>query len=88
MGTRSRQPDQPPPPEQPKAPRSGEAFFPTEPMVLLEVVEKDSDSVWAMWNDAVEGGADKDEPPPKDFDTQAATLIMDLQELPKSPDET
>lgn len=57
-------------------------------MALPEVVEKDSDSVWAMWNDAVEGGTDKDEPPPKDFDTHAATLIMDLQELPKSPEET
>ncbi len=50
-----------------------------ETMPLPEVIEKDSDSVWAMWSDAVKG------PAAKDADTQPATLFLGLPELPKEP---
>jgi hypothetical protein len=42
-----------------------------------EVIEKDSDSVWAMWSDAIEGKPEHDDV------TQPATLLMGLPELPK-----
>ena len=53
-----------------------------ETMPLPEVIEKDSDSVWAMWSEAVK------EPSAKDADTQPATLLMGLPELPKESDDT
>ena len=50
-------------------------------MPLPEVIEKDSDSVWAMWSDALK------QPAAKDADTQPATLFLGLPELPKEPDD-
>ena len=51
-----------------------------ETIPLPEVIEKDSDSVWAMWTDATK------EPAGKDSDTQPATLLMGLPEFPRDPD--
>ena len=51
-----------------------------ETMPLPEVIEKDSDSVWAMWTDATQ------EATGRDAETIPATLIMGLPELPKDPD--
>lgn len=79
MSNRSRPPSRPEPPARPERTRAPEAYFPTAPMPLPEVVEKDSDSVWAMWNDAVEAKAEKQ----PDFDSHESTVIMDLTELPK-----
>ena len=45
-----------------------------------EVIEKDSDSVWALWSDVIK------ETPDKDLVTQPATLMMGLHELPKDTD--
>lgn len=45
-----------------------------------EVIEKDSDSVWAMWSDAIEGK------PEHDDQTQPATLLMGLPEIPADRD--
>lgn len=84
MVNRPRPPARPEPAERPAKSQAPDPFYPTSPTPLPEVIEKDSDSVWAMWNDAVEGAEEK----PKDFDTHAATLIMDLQDLPKPADDT
>jgi hypothetical protein len=45
-------------PAQPPAPRH-DAFLPTDTMGLPEVEEKNSDSIWALWTDAVN---EKEEP--------------------------
>ena len=84
MAIRPRQTERPDPLDRPAKSQSPDPYFPTSPTPLPEVIEKDSDSVWAMWNDAIEGHDEK----PKDFDTHAATLIMDLQELPKPADDS
>ena len=56
--------------------------YPVAPdLPLPEVIEKDTDSVWAMWNEAME------EKPAKDADTIPATLLMGLPEFPKEPEE-
>lgn len=51
-----------------------------EAIPLPEVIEKDSDSVWAMWTDATK------DPSGRDTDTQPATLLMGLPDFPKDPD--
>ncbi len=48
---------------------------------LPEVIEKDSDSVWALWSDAV------GDSPDKDAESQAATQLMGLHELPRDADD-
>ncbi len=63
-------------------PAAGRPYDFGETMPLPEVIEKDSDSVWAMWSDAVK------EPLAKDAETQPATLLMGLPDLPKEPDGT
>jgi len=50
-------------------------IFPGDPLPVPEVVEKDSDSVWALWSDAVR------EPGEKFRDTQPTTELMDLPDL-------
>ncbi|MEO6625015.1 MAG: hypothetical protein ABIN37_09325 [Burkholderiaceae bacterium] len=47
---------------------------------MPEVIEKNTDSVWAMWNEATEDKAEKE------IDTLPATLLMGLPELPKEPE--
>ncbi len=67
----------------------GELYLPGDALPLPEVVEKNTDSVWALWSDMVEGeagsasAADKDfkETVPMDFDAAAQTQLMDLPDL-------
>ena len=62
------------------APAPIDPYIPGDVLPLPEVIEKDSDSVWALWSDAV------NEAPDKDSEGQATTLLMELHELPKAPD--
>ena len=55
-------------------------YIPGDALPLPEVIEKDSDSVWALWSDAVEDSVARDD------ETQPATLLMGLPELPKDRD--
>ncbi len=66
--------------------RPGELYLPGDALPLPEVVEKDTDSVWALWSDTVEGDtkpvADKDfkETVPLDLDAMEPTQLMGLPE--------
>ena len=66
--------------------RPGELYLPGDTLPLPEVVEKDTDSVWALWSDTVEGVtrpvADKDfkETMPLDLDAMEPTQLMGLPE--------
>ncbi len=68
----------------------GELYLPGDALPLPEVVEKDTDSVWALWSDMVEGDAapmtesDKDfkETIPMDFDALEQTQAMGLPDRP------
>ena len=85
-------------PLRPAAPVPTDPYLPAAEVPLPEVIEKDSDSVWALWNDAMEDNAGKDantQPATllmglpdltKDTDTQPATLLMGLPELLKDSD--
>lgn len=59
---------------------ANDAYIPGDALPVPEVIEKDSDSVWAMWSDAIEGRTRHD------AETQPATLLMALQDLPKEDD--
>lgn len=65
-------------------------YLPGDALPVPEVIEKNTDSVWALWSDAMEGRSDKDpgmEPRDgKDQETQPATLLMGLPEMPKDPE--
>lgn len=67
-------------PVRPAAPVPTSPYLPTAEVPLPEVIEKNSDSVWALWNDAIGDNARKD------ADTQPATLLMGLPEPPKDSD--
>ncbi len=58
----------------------GDFYIAGDVLPLPEVIEKDSDSVWALWSDAVQGT------PERDDETQPATLLMGLPDLPKDRD--
>ena len=83
----------PKPPNKPAfqktVPGTLEPYVPGDALPVPEVIEKDSDSVWALWSDAVQGSAKGPAKGPveKEADTQAATQLMGLDELPKSQDE-
>lgn len=77
MVIRSKTPDRPEPTGDVPAP---DTYIAGDAIPVPEVIEKDSDSVWAMWADAVEGR------PASDDETQPATLMMGLPELPKDDD--
>lgn len=69
-----------PPPEAPVAPARKPAldvYHPGDAIPVPDVIEKDSDSVWALWSDAIEGRVGRDD------ETQPATLLMGLPDLPK-----
>jgi aminoglycoside phosphotransferase len=57
-----------------------DTYIPGDAIPVPEVIEKDSDSVWALWSDAVQGTTERDD------ETQPATLLMGLPELPKDRD--
>ncbi len=78
MVIRSKAPQPPAKPAQRSAPDS--SYHPGDVIPVPEVIEKDSDSVWAMWSDAIEGRGGRDD------ETQPATLLMGLPELPKDRD--
>jgi hypothetical protein len=67
----------------------GEPYLPGDALPEPEVVEKNTDSVWALWSDMVEGtpeptpSSDKDfkETVPMDFDIMEQTQLMDLPDL-------
>jgi hypothetical protein len=71
----------------------GELYVQGDALPLPDVVEKNSDSVWALWSDVVEGEGEGDTrtPPdkdfsetvPMDFDSMEPTQLMDLPESPK-----
>lgn len=72
-------------------PGSLEPYVPGDKLPLPEVLEKDSDSVWELWSDAVKGEqpnnpAGNAATAEKDMETQPATLLMGLPELPGEPD--
>lgn len=69
--------------------RPGELYLPGDALPVPDVVEKNTDSVWALWSDMVEGESepappgDKDfkETVPMDFDAMDKTQLMDLPDL-------
>lgn len=71
----------------------GDLYFPGDALPQPEVVEKDTDSVWALWSGTVEEDSqapavhDKDfkDTVPMDFDEMAPTQFMDLPDLPNEP---
>lgn len=73
--------------------RPGELYLPGDALPQPEVVEKDTDSVWALWSGTLEeesrapAASDKDfkDTVPMDFDAMAPTQPMDLQELRHEP---
>jgi len=52
-------------------------YVPGDAIPVPDVIEKDSESVWALWSDAVK------DPPEKEADAHQATQLMGLDELPK-----
>ncbi len=77
MVIRSKPPTRPLPPA---APLPRDTYIAGDALPLPDVIEKDSDSVWALWSDAVQGKTERDD------ETQPATLLMGLPELPKDRD--
>ncbi len=75
--------------------RPGELYFPGDALPQPDVVEKNSDSVCALWSDVVEGesaGEDKDKsqgetnnPPDKDF-VETVPIDLDAMALTQSMD--
>ena len=55
-----------------------DAYVPGDALPVPDVIEKDSESVWALWSNAVNGSPDKE------TDAHAATQLMGLEELPKA----
>ena len=68
------------PPAVPVQKAALDTYHPGDAIPVPDVIEKDSDSVWAMWSDAIEGRGGRDD------ETQPATLLMGLPELPKERD--
>jgi len=72
-----------------------ELYLPGDALPVPEVVEKDSDSVWALWSDTMEGDTPAGSAPADDFkdtvpmdsDSLAPTQLMDLPRLPNDPDD-
>ena len=62
-------------PSQP-APPPPDSYVPGDMLPVPDVVEKDSDSVWALWTEATK------EPAEKYLDTQPVTQLMGLPEFP------
>jgi len=69
-----------PPPAAPLQRPAADVYLPGDAIPVPDVIEKDSDSVWALWSDAIEGRGGRDD------ETQPATLLMGLPELPKERD--
>lgn len=80
MVTRSKLPQAPAAPVAPAHKPALDVYHPGDAIPVPDVIEKDSDSVWALWSDAIEGRTGRDD------ETQPATLLMGLPELPKDRD--
>ena len=52
-------------------------YVPGDAIPVPDVIEKNSESVWALWSDAVR------DPPETEIDAHPATQLMGLDELPK-----
>ena len=69
--------------------RPGELYLPGDALPVPDVVEKNTDSVWALWSDMVEGEAapaaadqkDFKQTVPMDLDAMDKTQLMDLPDL-------
>ena len=84
MATRPRLPTKPVARPAPDASQPVNYHVPLDQLPQPEVIEKDTDSVWALWSEAVNesspGGA---ETQPGHLEAQPSTLLMDLPELPR-----
>ena len=69
----------------PTAPMPLDPYVPGDLLPVPEVIEMDSDSVWALWTDAVKDPEGKDRED-RFNQTQPVTQLMDLQDLPKESD--
>lgn len=73
--------------------RPGDLYLPGDALPVPEVVEKNTDSVWALWSDMVDAenkapaAAEPDfkETVPMDFDAQEPTRPMDLPDPGDDP---
>lgn len=74
-----------PPGFPPTAPMPFDNYVPGDALPVPDVIEKDSDSVWALWSDAVKDPPEED-PDDRFTKTQPLTQLMDLEDLPKDPD--
>lgn len=69
--------------------RPGDLYLPGDALPVPDVVEKNTDSVWALWSDMVEGVSEPAPPGdkdfkatvPMDFDAMDKTQLMDLPDL-------
>ena len=57
-----------------------DTYIPGDAIPVPEVIEKDSESVWALWSDVVQSTTERYD------ETQPATLLMGLPELPTDRD--
>ena len=55
-------------------------YVPGDAIPVPDVIEKNSESVWALWSDAVK------DPLETDADAHPATQLMGLDELPRQAD--
>ena len=55
-------------------------YVPGDAIPVPDVIEKDSESVWALWSDAV------NDSPETEIDADPSTQLMGLDELPKEAD--
>ena len=82
MVIRSKLPQAPVVPAAPVHKPAADVYHPGDAIPVPDVIEKDSDSVWALWSDAIEGRVGRDD------ETQPATLLMGLPDLPKDRNDT
>ena len=61
-------------------PPAHDMYIAGDAIPVPEVIEKNTDSVWAMWSEAIDGK------PERDDETQPATLLMGLPDMPKDRD--
>ena len=78
--------------------RPGDLYVPGDALPAPDVVEKDSDSVWALWSEAVNESEEQDEAKekdrqpdfketvPLDLESLEPTTLMPLPDLPKGND--
>lgn len=91
MATKSRLPTKPVAGPVAAPPQPVSHYIPLDQLPQPEVIEKDSDSVWALWSEAVDQSSSRGaetqpaslETQPGTLDAQPSTLLMDLPEMPR-----